>query len=482
MLHRSAALLDKDYLTLLEALFRYATTERSTYIKSSQAAPKSAASSRLSKCAGVVRIAVEKGVRKLRFKTVRALIDHITQTLPLPEYGYCEPVVSDYFRSLRIVLEYQPHPEHITLNGWHEGIDFCNAILHDLNAISSRETTSLMNGNYSKVSFRDSSSSPVPSPKADHGRKTSNRSSQPSMKLTLENSVVDDLLLCLKHLVSASNAPTLDRAHPTLTNLCDFLASSSGKGHEHQVALESINSIITCIMTDDISLILQALRGLLPTFRRFWELKSPSIKDHMLVSLLYGEVYFPRLISSDETGDCEADLHRLLHVFHQEYCKRTEREQLQLDELDLPDHPFNSERPMSIKAFEIRWAAAKAEQPWAILYICASIVLVLSADDNVRGKSTESDKFENPPKRRKLNKPINDILELTKSSEIQNRFFAIQVLAFVFDRIVIDIDSLQPYLESLLLCLSDDNATIAAWALLALTRYLHHRLMKENSD
>ena len=479
-LRRSPAFADKVYLRILEPLFKCATIERSIYVKTSRAS-KISASTRLSACAGVLLSIVESSVKKLRFKSVKALVDHIAQTVPLPEYGYCEPVVSDYFKSLKTILEYQPHPENITLDGWHEVIDFCNAVLYNFNTVSSRETTSFMNGNSSRVSFRDSFSSPAPSTSAGHGRKISNRSSQQSTRLTLESTVVENLLLSLKYLVSASNAPILDRVQPTLTNLCDFLASSSGTGHNEQVALESINSIITYIMTDDVSLILQTLRGLLPNFRRFWEVKSSPLKDHMLVSLLYGEVFFSRLVSSDETGNCEADLNRLLQGFRQEYCKRPEREQLQLEELDLPDHPFSSERPLSIKAFEIRSAAVKAEQPWAILYISASIILVLSADDNVRGKSTENDKLENPLKRRKLNKPIDEIVDLTKSLDMQERLFALQVLTFVFDRIVIDIDNLQPYLETLLLCLSDDNATIAAWSLLVLTRYLNHRLIEENS-
>lgn len=413
---------------------------------------------------------MELNVKKFRFRTIRALVDHVTQALPLSDYGFCEPLVPDYLKSLRTVLEYQPHPENLTLDGWHEGIDFCNETLHTLNAISSEETMSFTNGNSTKLSFRESSSPPVRSSSAGHGRKTTKRSPQPT-KLVFEGQVVEDLILCLKHLVSASNAPVLDRAIATLTNLCDFLASSSIAGHVQQVALESINSFLTCIMTDDISLTLQTLKALLPSIRRLWEPKSTTLKDHMLVSLLYGEVFFPSLISSDEAGNCEADLNRLLQAFRQDYCKRPEREQLQLDELDLPDHPLSSERPLSIKAFEIRSAAAKAEQPWSILYISASIVLVLSADDNVRGKSTEKDKSENPTKRRKLNKPIDEIMELTKSSEMQEKLFALQVLTFVFDKIVVDIDILQTYLESVLSCLSDDNSTVAAWALLVLTRY-----------
>ncbi len=477
----SEVLVDKSYHKLLETLFRVTTTECSAYAKASKSVAKNQAksqagqiASRLSACAGVVRIAVELGVKKLRHKTVKAIVDHITQTVSTPDNSYCEPLAAEYFKSLRTLLEYQPHPEHLSKDEWHNVVDFCNETLNDLNATSSENNAYLVDNNAGMGSFTVClSRSATPGTVADHGRQASNRSAQHTVKLGLRSSV-EDLVLCLKHLMSASNAPVLEKAQVTLKTLCNLLAISSRPGLVPQTVFESINSIITRIMTDDISLTLHIMGVLLPNIRRFWETKSAALKDHMLVSLLYGEVYFSRLISLDEAGDCKADLNRLLQVFRQEYGKRPEREQLQLEDLDLPDHPFSANRPLSIQAFELRSAALKAEQPWALLYISASIVLVLSGDIAC-GRSID-DEIEKPSKRRRLNKPIDDILELTKRADVQDRLFALQVLAFVFDRIVVDIDNLQRYLESFISCLSDDTPNIASWALLVLTRYLIHSL------
>lgn len=414
-----------------------------------------------------MRLAVELGVKKFRYKTVKAIVDHITQTVPTSDSGYCEPLAAEYFKSLRIVLEYQPHPEHLSKDEWHEVVDFCNETLHDLNATSNGKNAHSLNGNSSMDSFNIClSRSATPGTVSDNGHQASNRSSQHLVKLNLKSSV-EDIVLCLKHLMSASNAPVLEKAQTTLENFCEILTLSSRPGMLLQSVFEAINSVISRIMTDNVDLTLNIINNLLPHIRRFWETKSRSLKDHMLVSLLYGEVYFFRLVSTDETGDCKHDLHRLLQVFRQEYCKRAEREQLQLEDLDLPDHPLEGDRPLSIQAFELRSAALKAEQPWFLLYISASIVLVLSAWD-ARGRDSA---LEHPPKRRKLNSPVDDLLELTKTSDMQDRLFALQVLTFVFDKLVIDIEYLQHYIESLLSCLSDDTANVVSWALLALARY-----------
>lgn len=474
----SEVLADKSFHKILEALFRVITTECSAYAKASKSVAKNQAKSqasqiagRLSACASVVRIAVELGVKKFRYKTVKAIVDHITQTVPTSDSGYCEPLAAEYFKSLRIVLEYQPHPEHLSKDEWHEVFDFCNETLHDLNATSNGKNAQSLNENSSKDSFNIClSRSATPGTVSDNGRQASNRSAQHLVKLNLKRSV-EDIVLCLKHLMSASNSPVLEKAQTTLENLCELLALSSRPGVLLQSVFEAINSIISRIMTDNVDLTLHTIGNLLPHIRRFWETKSRSLKDHMLVSLLYGEVYFFRLVSVDETGDCKPDLHRLLQVFRQEYCKRPEREQLQLEDLDLPDHPLEADRPLCIHAFELRSAALKAEQPWFVLYISASIVLVLSAWDAARGRFHENNTLEHPPKRRKLNSPVNDLLELTKTSEMLDRLFALQVLAFVFDKLVVDIDNLQHYIESLLSCLSDDTANIVSWALLALARY-----------
>lgn len=467
---------DKAYHQILEALFRVTKIESSTYNKASKANAKKIATGRLSACAGVVKLAVEVGVKKLRFKTVKALIDHIIQTLPTSDEGYLEPLVADYFKSLRIVLEYQPHTEHLPKEEWNSVVDFCNESLHDLNFVSSQQNSKLSIRRSNAGSFSELlSRSTTPVPPSNHGHKASKPSSQHSVQIQLRSSA-EDILLCLRHLASASNAPILNRADVTLSNLLELLESNSSIGRLHQAAFETINSILTHITTNDIALTLQTLRRLLVIIRRLWDSKSTTLKDCMLISLLYGQVYFPRMISSDETNDCRSDLESLLEVFQNDYCKRLERDQLQIDDLEFADKGICCEKLSSMKTFRLRLGALRAENPWNQLQITASIVVALSADVTIVREINETslnvEKVDHPTKRRKLIKPLDDMLKFTQSSQNSQRLFSLQLLTFVFDMLVFDIENFQEYLDAFLSCMADDNGPIASWAMLVLTRYL----------
>lgn len=400
-----------------------------------------------------------------------ALIEHITQTLPTPDEGYCEPLVADYFKILRSVLVYQPHPEHFSQDEWQDLVDFCNKVLKDMNSLSFHNPEWLPLANSRADSGRSNHSrSAALRPIVDHTRGTGNRASQLANKV-FSRSSEEDLLLCLRYLTCVTNAPILCKAQAMLTNLLRLLESTSSGGHLQQTAFESINSILCRIMTDDVALTLQTLKSLLPLIRRLWEGKSTSLKDCMLVSLLYGDLYFRRLILSTEMDDCTSDLEGLLGVFQQDYCKRPEREQLQLEDLNLLEDGPPNKRPTSTKVFELRSALFKAEKPWTLLYIYASIVVALDAGTAIDENKVQRDDPHNPSKRPRLSKPLDDIFQLTKSLQISEKLFALQVLTFVFDVLLGDDEILLGYLESVSPCLSEDNGTIASWAMLVLTRY-----------
>lgn len=49
------------------------------------------------------------------------------------------------------------------------------------------------------------------------------------------------------------------------------------------------------------------------------------------------------------------------------------------------------------------------------------------------------------------------------------KLYALKMLAFVFDALEFDESALQDRLGKLLLCLSDDDAVVASWAMLVMT-------------
>ncbi len=473
----SDVLEDKAYHGILEALFCAAKVECSTYANASKSASKTGSktksASRLSECASVLGLAVRVGVRKLRFKTVKAFIEHVSQTLPMSDGLYCEPLVADYFKALRIVLEYPPHPEHLLKEDWHDAIDFCNASIHDLNNSFIEDGSSFPSGVRGHDSFADlASRSSTPSFHGDSLRNTSSRVSRQRFNPQLRGSA-EDLIFCVRHLTSVSNAPVLEKASVTLDALFDLLQMSPHLGNAQQAAFESINSIIVRITTDDTSLVLQTLRKLVPLIRRFWQAKSAGLRE-MLTSMVYGEIYLNRLLKSDSNGDCRADLLGLLEILRVEYCKRIERDQLQLDDIDLSDHTFRTNRhmPLSTRVCELRLGATKAEQPWALLQNSASILLAIHSESDAYETPNGNADLDPPLKRQKMAGVLDDLLQFTKGPSASEKLYALQVLLFVFDQLTVDIGTLEGILDLLLPCASDDNGSIASWAIMALTWYV----------
>ena len=443
--------------------------ECSTYANASKASSKTTSATRLTECASVLAFTVKVGVRKLRFKTVKALLEHISQTLPTSDGAYCEPLATDYFKALRTVLEYPPHPEHLLKEDWHDVIDFCNTSVHDLNAFSVGNSSNVFNDSHS---FTDLPSRPA-SPRF-HGDRVRNSISHGS---ELRNSA-EDLVFCVRHLTSVTNAPVLEKASVTLSALLDLLESAPNLGTTQQAALESINSIIIRITTNDTALVLQTLRRIVPMIRRFWQGKSSGLKV-MLTSLFYGEIYLVRLLRSDEERDFQANLLGLLEVMRVEYCKRTEREQLQLDDIDLSDHSFrlNRHMPLSTKACELRLGAIRAEQPWALLHMSASILVAIHSEAGVDAMPNVNADFDPPPKRQRIGGALDNLLQLTKASRPSEKLYALQALVFVFDKLTLDIGNLEATVHLLLPCASDDNGLIASWAIIALTWCVSHSMI-----
>lgn len=467
---------DEGYHGILEALFQVVTIERSSNKPSAQ----------LSLCAEIVRIAVETCVKKIRVKTVRAVVGHVTQTLPRSDGSYHGALVKDYIKTLRAILEYPPHAEHFSRAEWCELVDFCRETLQDLNGFSNanQRSSGFLNGNSIRDPWRGGPSrSSTPGTEISYRHRASHVSSQENGMLELRESA-EDLVLCLDHLISVPHAPILDRAFIILTTLLDLLDSIFSTSNTQQAAFECINTTITSIRIDDISLALQTFRNLLPIMQRLWNAKASAIKDHMLKLMIYGEVYFTRLISSDGEGNSKSHLEGLLEVFQQDYCKRPEREQLQLEDLVLFKTSFVGKRPSSTKIFGLRPDMVKAEKSWFLLSMYGSLVLALDSDLKSCENIIQADDIENRPKRRKLTKNLDDIFQCTKSADTTQKLFSLQVLAFVFDKLALEVDDgLDWNWEFLLPCLSDDSGVVASWAMLALARCAVHyikQIVKSN--
>lgn len=468
------ALTDKGYHKIFEALFHVVRSDRSKYAKATTTNTQDTVGRRLSACADVFRVAVVAGVRKIRSKTVKALVDHITQTLPNTAGGYCEPLLNDYIKSLRTILEYQAHPEHLNKEEWHVVVGFCvdgiNTFSNTLNGPDSRESLgpeelTSHSGNRSRAQTPSTSTSLVSTT-----LRASIRSIE-STKASYPSNNAEEFVLCLQHLTSVSNAPILDKARSILDVLIGLLRTSATIGRAHQATFVSLNHVIKRTVTDDIALTQHTFKNIIPLIRRLWHPKSGTLGDEMLSSLIIAEAYLPCLLQLGDFEDCRSELEGLVEVLYGEYSKRTEKELLQIDDLDfhLPKKSEHRQTPLSIKAFGLRPGMVRAEQQWALLYIVSILNsnLILYEGPHVEHPVTEDQTGSN--KRRRLMQPLDTVLQLIRLAPSSEKICALQALALTLDRITVPDTDLRVILDTLIPCLSEDNGTLSSWAMLALS-------------
>lgn len=464
---------DTGYHTILETVFRVAKLESSNYVRATKYT-KPKVESRLSGCATLVRVVVEVGLRKLRYKTVKALIEHISQTLPTADAGYCAPLCKDYLRALAALLGFKAHPEHFLGDEWHDVVDFCLETARDLNKPIHVNESGFVNETrnlHGSASLRDSHSrSATPGTTGDHSRISSLNSSQPALFHQLRDSQIE-IALCLQHLTSVPNAPIFDRANAIFTTIVDLLASYSRIASIQQVLFECINSVLSRVVANDVELALPIVAKTLPLFRKFWDVKDNTLKESLLVLLSHSEVLLPRLIREDSTGDRKAELGAIVDSLRDDYCARRQREQLQLEDLSVVDdnHCTLSRMPLSNKTLELRTGVLRAEHPWCLMSLSAAVIVALENDVNALESSALEHDHDYVPKRQKLTHPLEDVFAFTKGPAGSEKLYALQIFVFVFDLKECDGNALLGHLESLLPCISDDDGSIASWAILAMT-------------
>ena len=396
--------------------------------------------------------------------------------MPTADAGYCEPLLNDYFKALATLLEYKAHPEHFLGDEWHELVDFCLETTRDL--IRPADLSDSGHSNGAKGLHRTSlardyfSRSATPSIAGDYGRKSESHALQGSAAYPRLRESDRDLVLCLQHLTSVPNAPIFDRANVILTTLVELLRSYPKVSKIQQAALECINSIMSRVVANDIELASQVMTQMLPLIRGFWEAKDAPLKDALLILLSYGEVLLPRIICLDIAGDNKAALVALVEVLRNDYCLRRDREQLQLDDLAFCDSTSSTNRqmPLSTKTIGVRSGCFRAEHPWCLISISAAIILALEHNTTTHEDPMGPDAEDNRPKRQRLTHPIDDIFDLTKGPD---KLYALKMLVFVFNGLEFEEGALQGRLETLLLCLSDDNSLITSWAMLVMYSYVY---------
>ncbi|TAQ88370.1 hypothetical protein B7494_g3315 [Chlorociboria aeruginascens] len=459
-------LTDASYHAIYECVFKATLSTKQAFLTAKKTTLAKALT-RLTSCGETFRVVVKAGTFKLRAKTVEAVIDHIIQTLPNANEEYCEPLAEHYLKALSTILDNPANVERLKIETWEYAVEFC---LKGINHYSDETGGDSSGSNYESIS-----------------RSATNGQTQ-SQTSFVSRQNVEDLIQSLVLLVSASNAPRAGKAHDIANSMLHFLRlSSPAIGHIHQLAFSVINNVLSCTCADQTSFSQSIARDAIPLIYRFWQGKAlakdemlNSVRDEMLILLFSVHLHFEHSIKNKKTADLAVQLSDLLDALRADYGKRLDRDQLQLDDLEMLDLSTEtiSLTPFRLNSFQLRPNIARAERNWAHLQAIGLLEKLVAISEN---KSTSIENVEelkvdrHPRKRQRLAQSSDRLLKSLKAEDEKERVAGLQILPFLLQDHELSVSMLTEVMSELSNCAIDKRGNIASWALLAMASCMHQK-------
>lgn len=462
--------------TIYDTLFRFITSERSTYMKESRSTRKSASETRLSLGAEVLRLVVEVHVCKLRTKTLKSLLDHILQSLPTPRGNFCKPLSLNYTRCLRIILEFQPHVEHLSNSDWKAIANFC------LEAIASLCGITAASGNHDG---NESPASRTPDASARTSRSGTREPTNSERGAGGDSKgLLEELTGCVRQLTRAPNAPVLDSAQQLLATLIGFLKSTKSVGGPQTDAFAAINSVLARTSYESVKTTQGAIQELVPIIKDTWSTKLSTVRDEMLITLIHGKSHIEALFRQSGNELFRRHIENLLETIQVEYVRRQDsKDLLQLDDLRLESSCSRKPGQISLKtaAFSLRSDIAHAgssraessfrpESHWMIVFFIAFFATLLDGERAKAEQQWVANERDPKRKRPRLSLFLDDYFRQLSDPYLSGKISALQFITFIVHLAPLDEDRMLNVLDKLIAHVGDEKGTVSAWAMLALAK------------
>lgn len=479
----SSNLRDKAYHKIYEVLFVAVRAEKASFLSAKTTTTTATAIQRLTACADVLRIVVKAGASKIKLSTIGAIVDHITDILPTAdeEHRYCPPLAQHYPKILSSIFEQPSNVERLKNSIWFTVVDFCllgiNQYLDDHNDAGHSSSTRSFSG---QGTFRLSGST---------ARSAGSNGASQSRSSSISRQNVEDLLQILHLLVHPSKAPIAERYHEVMDTAVRFLQIQvSSVGLMHQFAFSIVNAILSYTCNDQIVYSQSVARDLVPVILRFWQGKAiakdemlNSVRDEMLIFIYTVCPHLERSVMDDKSCELLTTLESLSDTFLTDYTKRSDRDQLQLDDLEMLDLGAKSINisPFSLQDFRLRPHNTRAERNWGTLQAVGVLERLISLGRQ-KGKSGEKADLEDidqhPRKRQRVAQSSDRLLGSLRMDNEHSRVSSLQALPFILQGCQLSTAVLEEYLDVLRACASDKRGNVASWALLAIARCLLPKL------
>lgn len=414
-----------------------------------------------------MRHVVASGVRTIKSTTVEIIIDTIIEVLPGNNGGLVEPLLEDLPKTLRALLEYQPHVERLPKESWDATVDLCIESLATFFADSSEgEPPNSWSTNVSSRARTPLESTEFTSSRASPRLPVSRTKSAAAEHVY----AAEDFVHCIHHLVKASNAPLLDRSGAILEALLRYLQQKTGRGSVVAAALAAINSILASTALQSLELTKRTVQDMLPLLKSMWS--EAILRDEIMINLMYTEAHIASLLADADNDTTTSDLEALVETMYSDYRRRQEttvHQYLEEDHLCFRylGPSYNNTHPLNTYAFSMETDHQRYEGLWSTVSIIARFSFML--DERRRVIAHErSDVEESFSKRVRVTQLFSEYLRHVSEPRSNAKRAALQVVAFMVQEGPFDEEELQVMLEKLTSCISDENPVHSVWAMIAL--------------
>ncbi|KAH9900647.1 phosphatidylinositol 3 [Xylariomycetidae sp. FL2044] len=455
---------DKSYHRIFEAIFRYAVSEKQSYY--SGKGSKSVSTGRLAKCAEALRLTVEHGASRIKRKTVLAVVDHITDTLPHTEDEIVPPLGQNYIKALAALLGQAASVELLATfkgDGWNTCLEFILSLLEQCVETPERESGPSRDSPASGAG--QSLSLPLSTPRSTAQSKHGSIRSPPGH--------LPDLMQCLFALVSAPNAPLLEHSAEISSVVLQVLQLRSlGISQLHQSAFAILNTLFVVIQTDKSDIASSLAADCLPLIDYWWQARTASkhdallngVRAEMLNVLLNVHLQLEYLTKQDSQTQLLEDIESLSDMLWNEYARRDERAQLQQDDLVYFGGPHANEQ-FRTSTFALRSFNVEGERNWAVVHVLALLETLMWKRSQSTTAVLPGD--GQPRKRQRTAAGSSRIRQKLRSVDRHMQFAALQVLPFFFSAVNMTVDETAELLSLLVGLITNKDSKLSTWAMVS---------------
>ncbi|KAI5367726.1 Putative serine/threonine-protein kinase ATM, plant [Septoria linicola] len=460
---------DREYSYIFNTLFDVTHDSQSSFLNAKTPTSRSTAANRLSDIAGGLRHAIEAGVSVLKPKTIRNVLDHVTDCLFMTNGSLCDALALDYAKIMRIVFNYQPHVEQMKAPKWDRLASFCGGVINKAQQEAMEENGAIddhlasIGGTANGLSHRSSRST------------LRNASGSQARRSTLRP-VAEEMVACLRLLTRVPNAPRQDSATARLWTIIEALKTSAISPRAYLDAFGTINNTLSWMRTEGIRATLKATSHLLRLIKQTWSLKSAAVSQ-MLITMLLLRPYITHAMASDDRVIVQAEVSGLLRVLEAEYSGRHihDRNEMRLEDLRLEiNRDAHQSGKVATALFTLRPTnSVRAESNWTLVNVLAFFHKTLICGEQSKSSSDQepnphdSDTTHRPKKRPRLEDPLSMLLAATSKGTPQERVCALQTLTFVCQLKSFSDRQLRTITDNLTVSCNEDNVGICSWAFLA---------------